>query len=253
MRVQFILFYVVFFLTSCVSKKRILYMQDAENIGQIEVIHKSPTIQPNDVLDIKVETLIPEAAKPYNKSSGTPLQAANLNLLMLNGYLVSSSNTIKFPVLGEVSVKGLNTKQLETHIQKLLEDGNHLVDPNVYVRILNAKVTVLGEVNAPGTYTFAEQNINILQALGYANDLTINGVREDVMLIRELNGVRTITHLDLTSANILNSPFYTIQPNDIIYVNQNEPRVKSAGFIGNVGTVLTIASLALSVTILLTR
>lgn len=228
-------------------------MQDSDDLSAINVNYKSPTIQPNDILDIRVETLIPEAALPYNKSSNQPMQAANLDVLMLNGYLVSNNTTIKFPVLGEVSVKGMSTHQIESHIKKLLTEGNHLVNPEVYVRILNAKVTILGEVNAPGTYNFTEQNINILQALGYANDLTINGVRNDVRIIREINGVRTISHLDLTSSELLNSPYYIIQPNDVIVVNQNNPRVKNAGFVGNIGTVLTIASLALSVTILLTR
>lgn len=228
-------------------------MQDSKELGELKVNYKSPSIQPNDILDIKVEALVPEAALPYNKASNSPIQAASLDLLMLNGYLVSTDSKINFPVLGEISVKGMTTKELEKRIKKILDEDNHLVNPNVYVRILNAKVTVLGEVNSPGTYNFSEQNINILQAIGYANDLTINGVREDVMLIREVDGIRTITHLDLTTSDILKSPYYIIQPNDIIYVNQNAPRVKSAGFIGNAGTVLTIASLALSVTILLTR
>ncbi|MDT0559373.1 polysaccharide biosynthesis/export family protein [Ichthyenterobacterium sp. W332] len=239
--------------SSCASKKEVLYFQDAKEKGALTVSYKSPTIQPNDILDIKIETLVPEVAIPYNKGANSQIQTASIDLLMLNGYLVSTENTINFPVLGEISVKGITTKALESKIKKLLEEGKHLINPGVYIRILNAKVTILGEVNAPGTYNFTEQNINILQALGYANDLTINGVRDDVMIIREVDGIRTISHLDLTSAELLNNPYYTIQPNDIIYVNQNNPKVKTAGFVGNVGTVLTIASLALSVTILLTR
>jgi polysaccharide export outer membrane protein len=121
------------------------------------------------------------------------------------------------------------------------------------VRLINAKVTVLGEVNQPGTYNFTEQNITLMQALGYAGDLTINGKRNDILLTREINGTRVVTHIDLTSANFMNSPYYFVKPNDLIVVNPNNPRVKNAGYVGNVGTVLTIASLALSVTILLTR
>jgi polysaccharide export outer membrane protein len=200
-----------------------------------------------------VETLIPEAAIPYNKSANNAVPGSSLDLLRVDGYLVRDNNKIKFPVLGEITVGGLTVNEIEEKIKKMLTEGNHLVDPSVYVRILNAKVTILGEVNAPGTYTFTEQNINVLQALGYAKDLTINGQREDIMIIREKDGVRKITHLDLTSKDILSHPNYNIQPNDIIIVNPNNPRVKNAGFIGDIGTVLTIASLALSVTILLTR
>ena len=119
--------------------------------------------------------------------------------------------------------------------------------------LLNAKITILGEVNAPGTYNFTEQNITILQALGYAGDLTINGKRDDIIITRDVNGVRKISHIDLTSTDFMNSEFYFVKPNDNIIVNQNNPRVKESGFIGNIGTVLTIASLALSITILLSR
>jgi polysaccharide export outer membrane protein len=131
--------------------------------------------------------------------------------------------------------------------------GGHLAVPNVNLRLINDKVTVLGEVNQPGTYNFTEQNITLMQALGYAGDLTINGKRNDILLTREINGMRQITHIDLTSANFMNSPYYFVKPNDLIVVNPNNPRVKNAGYVSNIGTVLTIASLALSITILLTR
>ena len=114
-------------------------------------------------------------------------------------------------------------------------------------------MTILGEVKNPGTYSFTEQNITILQALGYAGDLTINGKRDDILITREVDGVRKISHIDLTSSSFMDSEFYFIKPNDNIIVNPNNPKVKSAGFVGNVGTILTIASLALSITILLTR
>ncbi len=228
-------------------------MQDAEKYNNTELEYSQSVIQPNDILRIRVETLIPEAALAYNKSSNFNMQANDLELMKLDGYLVSEENTIKFPVLGEISVEGNTTQGLEEKLKKLLVDGGHLVDPTVYVRIINSKFTIIGEVNSPGTYNFTEQTITILQALGYANDLTINGKREDILVIRETNGVRNISHMDLTSADLFNSPYYLIKPNDVIVVNPNDTKVKSAGFIGEVGTILTIASLALSVTILLTR
>lgn len=239
--------------SSCASKKQILYIQDSDEAEDINVEFAQPTIQPNDILSIKVETLVPEAAIPYNRISNNASVANTVEILKIDGYLVKNDKTIKFPVLGEIAVGGLTVNETEEEIRRKLIDGGHLVDPSVYVRILNAKVTILGEVNAPGTYSFTEQNINVLQALGYAKDLTINGKREDIMIIREKDGVRKISHLDLTSKNLLSHPNYSIQPNDVIIVNQNNPRVKNAGFIGDIGTVLTIASLALSVTILLTR
>jgi polysaccharide export outer membrane protein len=228
-------------------------MQDVTNVGPGNVNYQIPTIQPNDILKINVETLIPEAAAPYNKGVLQGMQPQNIQLLQLDGYLVSLENTIKFPVLGEISTKDLTTMQLEEELKQRLVDGGHLINPKVNVRVINAKVTILGEVNQPGTYNFTEQNITLLQALGYAGDLTINGQRNDVLVTREVDGMRKVTHLDLTSAAFMNSDYYFVRPNDVIVVNPNNPRVKSAGYITNVGTVLTIASLALSVSILLTR
>ncbi len=240
-------------LSSCASKKEILYMQDAVQQDNNKVNYESANIQPNDILKISVESTIPEAAIPYNKTNALGTQPQNIQVLQLDGYLVSVENTIKFPVLGEISTANKTTKALEVEIKDQLTSGGHLVNPTVNVRLLNAKVTVLGEVNRPGTYSFTEQNITILQALGYAGDLTINGKRDDILVTREVDGVRKISHIDLTSSAFMNSEFYFIKPNDNIIVNPNNPKVKSAGFIGNVSTILTIASLALSVTILLTR
>lgn len=240
-------------LSSCASRKDILYMQDAMQQANSKVNYASANIQPNDILKITVESTIPEAAIPYNKTNALGTQPQNLQVLQLDGYLVSVENTIKFPVLGEISTANKTTKALEEEIKEQLTSGGHLVNPTVNVRLINAKVTILGEVNKPGTYSFTEQNITILQALGYAGDLTINGKRDDILVTREVDGVRKISHIDLTSSSFMDSEFYFIKPNDNIIVNPNDTKVKTAGFVGNVGTILTIASLALSVTILLTR
>ena len=101
---------------------------------------------------------------------------------MLDGYVVSKDYTIKFPILGLISVKGLTPFKLEDYLKKRLEEGNHLKNPTVNVRIMNSKFTVLGQVNCPGTITYTDINLTILQALGLAGDLTINGKREDITL-----------------------------------------------------------------------
>ncbi|MCT4630863.1 polysaccharide biosynthesis/export family protein [Winogradskyella sp.] len=253
MKIRILSLLALVILNSCASKKQILYMQDALQQGNGAVNYESANIQPNDILKITVESLVPEAAIPYNKSTAIGNIPQNLQILQLDGYLVSLENTINFPVLGEISTANKTTKELEIIIKEKLISEGHLANPNVNVRLINAKVTILGEVNKPGTYSFTEQNITLLQALGYANDLTINGKREDVLITREVDGIRKVSHIDLTSAAFMNSEYYFIKPNDVIVVNPNNPKVKSAGFIGNVGTILTIASLALSVTILLTR
>lgn len=240
-------------LNSCATRKELLYLQDIDTAVVGPIPYQTPSIQPNDILKITVESLSPEAALPYNKSVGQSTQARSLDLMQLEGYVVSLNNTISLPVLGELSTKNKTSQDLAMTISELLVSGGHLSDARVDVRLLNAKVTILGEVKSPGTFNYTDQNMTLLQALGYAGDLTINGERKDILMTREVDGIRKVTHIDLTSAAFMNSDYYFIKPNDLIVVNPNNPKVKSSGFIGNVGTVATVISLVLSVTILLTR
>lgn len=239
------------FLCSCVSKKELLYLQDLKNFNKSEVIFSKNTLQENDILKIDVTSLEMEASIPYNKVSNVNNFGNSLQLLQLNGYLVSMKKTINFPILGKISVSGKTTEDLEQYLKNSLESGGHLINPNVTVRMLNSKFTILGEVRNPGTFTFTEKNISLLQALGLAGDLTIDGNRKNIILIRESNGQRTTTNIDLTSASWLSSFYQNIQPNDVIIVNPNSKKVTSAGLIGNISTVLSIASILLSTIILI--
>ena len=173
---------------SCVSKKEILYLQDAEVFADKDITYTNSQIQPNDVLSIDVGALIPASTIPYNKG-GNSSGGSSIELLQLQGYLVSEDLTINFPVLGLISVKDKTTQEFALHLKNLLEIGGHLKKPTVDVRLLNAKVTILGEVKTPGTFNFTEQNITLLQALGYAGDLTINGRRDDILVMRDELGV----------------------------------------------------------------
>jgi len=228
-------------------------MQDVDNYNNTAVKYTSATLQPNDILKITVGALAMETAIPYNKISTEKIQSGSIELMMLEGYLVSEAQTISFPILGEISVANKTPQQLEKDLVNRLESGGHLINPSVQVRLLNAKITILGEVKMPGTYHFTENNINLLQALGMAGDLTIKGEREDVVLIREVDELRTVTHINLTQADFLNSPYYLIKPNDVIIINPNKARIKSAGFIGTATSVVAIASLLLSTIILITN
>ncbi|WET04102.1 polysaccharide biosynthesis/export family protein [Flavobacterium sp. YJ01] len=239
---------------SCASRKDIIYFQDAGNYTSVATNLKPVTIEPNDILSIRIGALVPETALAYNiQTPSTVGVSSTLDILKVQGYLVSPDKTIVLPILGEINTAGLSVKDLETKLKSELEKGAHLVNPSVAVRILNAKVTVLGEVKSPGTYSFLEQSISIPQALGYAGDLTINGKRNDILLIRESEGKRTITHVDLTTAEWMNKDQYQVHQNDILVVNPNDAKVKTAGYIGNASTILTIASLILSSIILITR
>lgn len=253
MNKKIIVIVALMFLCSCANKKEILYLQDAEAYNNSLISYISPKLQPNDILRIIVGTLEPESAIPYNSQSSNNTSGSTFETMKLGGYIISSDNMINFPEIGLISTKDKTPQQLQDYIKKLLVDGGHLLNPTVNVRVLNSKFTVLGEVNRPGTYDFTEQNITLLQALGYAGDLTINGKREDILIMREGDSLRKITHLDITSAEILESPFYNIKTNDVIIVNPNGPRVKSAGFVGNVGTFISVFSILLSTILIITR
>ena len=240
---------IILLFSSCASKKEVLYLQDYENFNNTSIVFLSPKIQTNDILKITVGALVEETAMPYNKMSSV---GTTIELMKLNGYLVTEDNTINFPELGFISTKNKTVFELEQHIKSELEEGGHLKNPTVNVRLLNAKVTVLGEVSA-GVYDFTESSVTFLQALGYAGDLTINGKRDDIKIIREIDGNRIISTVDLTSGEFLNSEFYQIKPNDVIVVNPNNPKVKSAGFVGNTATVISVVSILLTTVVLITR
>ena len=249
----FLLIVSLVLLQSCVSKKQMLYLQDLDAVSGQEVTYNNHTLQVDDILKITVSTLMPEAALPYNNVSAGSVVANNIDVIRLDGYLVSQNSTINFPVLGELSVKDKTTQELENELKKLLVDGGYLVNPNVTVRLLNAKVTILGEVQRPGTFTFTENNISLLQALGLAGDLTINGSREDVVVLRHINGVQTTARINLTSANFLSGPYQMVKPNDVIVVNPNSAKVKTAGYVGNISAILGITSIILTSILLFTR
>ena len=240
-------------LQSCVSKKEMLYLQDVESYNKTDVTYYNHTLQVDDILKISVNTLMPEAALPYNNVPAGNRVANSIDVMKIEGYLVSQNHTINFPVLGELSVKEKTAQDLENDIKKLLVDGGYLISPNVTVRLLNAKVTILGEVQRPGTFSFTENNISLLQALGLAGDLTINGSREDVVVLRSVDGLQTTARIDLTSAGFLSGPYQMVKPNDVIVVNPNSAKVKTAGYVGNISAILGITSIILTSILLFTR
>ena len=228
-------------------------MQDASSYNNSEVTFTNHTLQVDDILKISVGALVPEAALPYNNITASSVVSNSIDVLRLDGYLVSQNSTINFPVLGELSVKDKTTQELENELKKLLVDDGYLINPNVTVRLLNAKVTILGEVQRPGTFSFTENNISLLQALGLAGDLTINGSREDIMVLRYVDGVQTTARINLTSANFLGGPYQMVKPNDVIVVNPNSAQIKTAGYVGNISAILGITSIILTSILLFTR
>lgn len=248
-------FTLVIVLFSCSTRKEIIYLQDIDVYNNSDVVISERKIQYNDILSVVISSgAISETAAPYNKSnlgSIAGMGGSNQNQnLQMQGYLVSKNLEIKLPILGNISVLNKTLEELEVSIEKLLMDDEHLTDPTVMVNLLNAKFTTLGEIGS-GTYYFNENNLTILQAIGMSGDLNIRGERDDIIIIREVDGIRKIGHLDLTAATLFESPYYFIKPNDVIYVKPNNVRVKSAGFITGPSALIGFATLVVTTILLI--
>ena len=240
-------------LCSCSTNRQIQYINDASSYVKSPISYSKYTIQPYDILKIDVHSSNLEAALPYNKPGAFNNRVANATLqsLQLEGYLVSNEYTIDFPILGLINVKGKTIKNLEQDIKSKLISEKHLLDPLINIRLLNACFTVLGEVKNPGTFLFVEDRISVLQALGFAGDITVEGLKKNICIIREVNKKRSIHKLDLTKTSSLNEDVFYIKPNDIIIVPQNYKKVKSAGFLGDAQSISSLASIFLSIVLLI--
>lgn len=212
---------------SCASYKKIPYFQD-KVINNPEVIdrHAGIVIQPKDMLSIVVSSRTPELAPMFNLpvvsyAAGSEM-ASSAGSQRIMCYSVDNDGFIDFPILGKIQVAGKTRWECSDLIKNMLVEQNYLSDPVVTVEFTNFKVSVLGEVTAPGTYAIEGDKVTILQALSLARDLTIFGKRENVSVIREQNGKRVIYEVDLTSTKLFNSPAYYLQQNDIVYVEPSK-------------------------------
>ncbi len=242
-------------LQSCTTKKDLLYFQEGNKNAIDDNRIVGQKIETNDILSIKIFSIDAIAARIYNidllEGVGNIVQQPEL--LKIRGYLVNDDGFITLPVLGQFKATDTTTRELELLLTDRLVNGGHLKDPTVTVRIINSKVTVLGEVRTPGTFVFYEKNLTLLQAIGMAGDLTITGERKDVLLIRYENNTKTIHHINLTSTDWMNSDLFYVKQNDVIVVNPNTAKVKSAGIIGNAGTLISVISLLLTGILLINR
>ena len=235
-------------LGSCVSNKEIVYLQDAEGINAIEAIVKvEPKIQQGDILSINISALDAEAALPFNLFEAGNTTSVSKPIT----YLVNSDGEINFPVLGKLKVEGFTNKEITSHLTEAL--AVYIKNPIVNIRLTNFKVTVLGEVKSPGTYPVPNERISILEAIGLAGDLTIQGKRKNVMLVREQSGKRTFVEIDLTSREILNSPYFYLAQNDVLVVEPNKTKINSSAVGPNIGVIFASISTLISIIVLITR
>jgi polysaccharide export outer membrane protein len=253
-----ILLFVTVLLSSCRSVKDVAYLQNSQYIdpSRSEYLYDA-RIMPKDVLSITVSTVNPEAAAPFNLIVRPTLQNTQSTITTTGGslqtYLVDNKGCIEFPVLGTLEVGGLTKSLCEKMIHdKIMPYLNASENPVVTVRMSNYKISVLGEVNRPGMFVVGNEKINILEALAQAGDLTIYGVRNNVKLIRENEkGKKEIHTLNLNDADIISSPYYYLQQNDIVYVEPNKVKARNSSIGQSTTLWLTSTSILISLSSLL--
>lgn len=243
--------------SSCASRKDIVYFQDEPLNAESQLDNMFElTYKTNDILTIDVSSIEPAAVMPFNLS---PVSYANNTSGNLNAngnqlrqtYLVDPNGNIEFPVLGTLKLGGLTRAEATEMLKNRLRE--YVTDAIVNIRLVNFTVTVLGEVNRPGTYTIQDERISLSEALGLAGDLTIFGKRDNIFLIREVEGKKKYAKLDLRSINVVNSPVYYLSQNDVIYVEPNKAQVRQASYNQTTGVIISAVATLATIVAIITR
>lgn len=249
----------VLLLASCASEKRIWYMQDARPYTPEQIAQQGQIrIQPFDRLTIVVNSKDPELAVPFNAATslsaltGPSNYSSGQNLQIRT---VDEQGMLDMPVIGRIKCEGLTRSQLARMIADKIIEGGHINDPTVNIQFADMNISVIGEISRPGRYAITSDKVTIFDALAMAGDMTVYGVRDEVAVMREINGVRHIEYLDLLSKDIFDSPAYYIRQNDIIYVKPNRYKAQSGEisqnrsfYISIVSTLVSVATLIVTIT-----
>ncbi|WP_313096680.1 polysaccharide biosynthesis/export family protein [Empedobacter sp.] len=235
---------VILTISSCASKKEFVYFQgDQQSTTKYE--EYIPKIQSSDMLAISVSAADIKATEPFNQQSIYQVNSGMQNNPYAKVYTVDENGYINYPLIGNVKVGGLTRTEAENELKSKI--SKYIVNPGVNINFTNFRISVLGEVAKPGNFTIPSERVSILDALGMAGDLTINGVRNNIMVIREQNGQKQTYNVDLTSKEILNSPVYYLAQNDVIYVEPNSAKISSSKFTPNYSLWISVAGVIISV------
>jgi polysaccharide export outer membrane protein len=243
----------VVLLSSCASKKKMVYFQGSMNGS--ENTNYNPILHTDDFLTVIVMGMDQETVKPFNLPVTTTMMNAggySLGSQTPPGYLVDINGNIDFPLIGKVKVAGLTRSVVIDSLKARLKP--YLTNPTILIRILNFKVTVLGEVNNPGTFTIPNERVTLPEVLGIAGDLKITAKRKNIIVIRDVDGKKTEYKVDLTSKDIFSSPVYYLNQNDVVYVEPNRAKLNSAVLNqSNVGIIISAVSLIITVIVLIKK
>jgi polysaccharide export outer membrane protein len=255
-----LLFLIAISLASCASREKIVYfgnMNESKNQegapGNFET-----KIKPDDALMIIVTAADLKMAEPFNLPFGavmgttTGLAVDNINVQpRYQSYLVDRDGNIEFPVLGTINVGGHTKQEVVTDLNTRL--NKYIDKPIVNLRILNYKISVMGEVVRPNEFVIQSERVSVPEALALAGDLTIYGKRDDILLIRDINGVKTHHVIDITKSDFINTPYFYLQQNDVLYVKPNKTRVNSSVIGPNTTVIISSVSLAITLIALIIR
>jgi len=243
-------------LSSCAGKRNLVYMS---NLGDTAMYASKitnviePRLQHGDILSITVTNVDPETGNLLNKGVLPVVNTANLagNAAPADapGYLISTAGYITFPVVGKVKLDGLTIEEAVTKMGEAL--SKVVKDPIINIKVVNFKITVVGEVNKPGVFSIPNSRVNVLEALGMAGDMTVYGRRENVQVIHEENGQRTVTRINMNDKDALQSPAYYLQQNDVVYVIPDKLREKQART--DTKTLSIIVAAATVITVIISR
>ena len=234
--------------SSCATKRNTVYFQSDTNTINVPSKFNEEVITADDILNISVTALDMTSIAPFLKEK---FYNSNMEQNLLDGYKVDANGDINFPLIGNIKVADLTTKQAALKIQELLSKS--IIDPIAKVSVLNYNITILGEVQNPGTFKLFDPKITIIQALGLAGDITIYGKKKNIKVIREINGNSVSTEVDLTNSNFISSDFYYLRKNDVVYVEPTFAQIKNSGYIGQITNITTILSLIFTHIVLLSK
>jgi len=227
---SFIVVFSIILFSSCASVKQTSYFENT--VDTTILLNKDDAevlIQKNDILSVYISSLNPEASALFNapNTQATSSSTTSGNTTA-GGYLVNSDGNIQLPILGNVRAAGITKKQLKSDISNAILEKKLLLDPIITIRHLNYEVTVIGEVGKPMVINVPNEKISLLKALGIAGDITVFGKKQNVMIIREVEGKRKVKIVDLNAKDFLGSPYYYLQPNDVVYVEANKYKALNA-------------------------
>ena len=250
--ILYFIFIISIAISSCASRKDLVYFQPADSIAlKTSYELNAPKLQPGDILAISVTADDIRVTQPFNAVS--PYQSGNLQNTnpFIPTYAIDNNGYIDFPKLGKIKLAGRTRTEAIDYLRT--EVSKDILSPGISLEIRNFRVTILGEVKNPGTYPINNDRITLLEALGLAGDLTINGVRKNVLVIREQNGVKQEHRIDLTSREALNSPVYYLAQNDVVYVEPNGARVQSSKYTQNTSIFVSVSSVIIGLIALFVR